>query len=240
MNLLRALALIATLILTACSGGGSSSPASDPVAADPADTTDPVITVDEDGNTQFDSTALGQQLDALALGELSDAETSGLLLMREEEKLARDVYSALYDIHGLNIFTNIASSEQTHTDAVKALLDRYELVDPVGDSGAGVFENTDLQSLYDYLTALGSSSLLDALYVGAQIEELDIADIESLKAELVENDDIILVYDNLLKGSRNHLRSFHRQIESNGGSYTPQHINQEQYDDIVNSDMERG
>ena len=73
MNLLRALALIATFTLVACSGGGSSSPASDPVATDPTDTTDPVVTVDEDGNTQFDSTALGQQLVALALGELSDA-----------------------------------------------------------------------------------------------------------------------------------------------------------------------
>ncbi|MDG0979653.1 MAG: DUF2202 domain-containing protein, partial [Halieaceae bacterium] len=92
----------------------------------------------------------------------------------------------------------------------------------------------------DALVAQGTNSLLEALYVGAEIEELDIADIENLKLQVVDNDDIILVYDNLLKGSRNHLRSFHRQVESNGGSYTPSHITQEQYDEIVNSDMERG
>ena len=231
------LILSGAMLLTACGGGGSSTPAvTPPVATDP----DPVVTVDEDGNTSFDATTLAAQLEALPLGELTQEETDGLLLMREEEKLARDVYLALYDIHGLNIFNNISSSEQTHTDAVLALLERYSLADPVGENATGVFENVDLQQLHDALVAQGTNSLLEALYVGAEIEELDIADIENLKLQVVDNDDIILVYDNLLKGSRNHLRSFHRQIESNGGSYTPSHITQAQYDEIVNSDMERG
>lgn len=231
------LILSGAMFLTACGGGGSSAPVvTPPAATDPA----PVVTVDDDGNTSFDATTLAAQLDALPLGELTLEETDGLLLMREEEKLARDVYLALYDIHGLNIFNNISSSEQTHTEAVLTLLERYSLADPVGENTIGVFENVDLQQLHDALVAQGTNSLLEALYVGAEIEELDIADIENLKLQVVDNDDIILVNDNLLKGSRNHLRSFHRQVESNGGSYTPSHITQEQYDEIVNSDMERG
>mgnify|MGYP003589105545 CR=1 FL=1 len=45
---------------------------------------------------------------------LSDAEKKGLLLMREEEKLARDLYLALYDKWGTRAFSNIAQSEQHH------------------------------------------------------------------------------------------------------------------------------
>lgn len=229
--------IFAGMLLTACGGGGSSAPVvTPPAATDP----DPVVTVDADGNTSFDSTTLAAQLDAMSLGELNQEETDGLLLMREEEKLARDVYLALYEIHGLTIFNNISSSEQTHTDAVLALLDRYSLTDPVGENAIGMFENVDLQQLHDALVARGTNSLLDALFVGAEIEELDIADIENLKLQVLGNDDIVLVYDNLLKGSRNHLRSFYRQIESNGGTYTPTHISQTQFDEIVNGDMERG
>jgi len=57
--------------------------------------------------------------------QLSESEMQGLILMREEEKLARDVYTTLGEKWDLNIFINIAGSEQTHTDAVKYLLDRY-------------------------------------------------------------------------------------------------------------------
>ena len=231
----NALTLCCTLLLAACSGGGSGGLTE--AAVIPAD---PIITVAEDGNTQITADTLSTQLEALPLGTLSDAETAGLLLMREEEKLARDVYRALFDVHGTPIFNNIADSEQTHTDAVKALLDRYSLVDPVGEDVPGTFENAELQSLYTFLVGLGQATVLDALYVGAQVEELDIRDIESLKAEVVDNDDILLVYDNLLRGSRNHLRAFHRQIEAAGGVYLPQYLTDEAYNAIVTTGIERG
>lgn len=172
--------------------------------------------------------------------ELSELEETGLLLMREEEKLARDVYMQLYDEHNTNIFLSISESEQVHTDAVKTLLDNYLLADPVGENGVGEFTDIELQHLYDYLVDVGTSTLLDGLYVGARVEELDIYDIERLKAQVIGNEDIVLVYDNLLKGSRNHLRSFHRLIEQNFGFYEPIYITQEQYDEIVSHDMEKG
>jgi hypothetical protein len=70
---------------------------------------------------------------------LTKPEIDALLLMREEEKMARDVYLQLNDLWGLPIFQNIESSEQTHMDAVKTLLDRYGLQDPAAGRGEGEF-----------------------------------------------------------------------------------------------------
>ncbi len=56
---------------------------------------------------------------------------SDLIQLREEEKLARDVYLYLYTHWNQWIFSNIAKSEQQHMDAVKGLLDKYDIEDPV-------------------------------------------------------------------------------------------------------------
>lgn len=221
-----------SLLVSAC--GGSSSP----MSIEPEK--DAIVNVDESGNTQVDASSLASQLADLPMGELTDEEEAGLLLMREEEKLARDVYNKLFELHAKKIFENIANSEQTHTDAVKALLERYDLIDPVAEDVAGQFNNIDLQMIYDQLVALGTPSLLDALRVGATVEELDIFDIARLQEQLVNNDDIYLVYENLLKGSRNHLRSFYKQIQNENADYEPVYISQEEFDAIVNSEMERG
>lgn len=163
---------------------------------------------------------------------LSQEEETGLLKMREEEKLARDVYGQLYDIWGARIFLNIASSEQTHTDAVKILLDRYELEDPVQSDARGVYTDPHFTELYGELVRLGELSLEDALHVGATIEDLDIADLDQLIAQ-TDNQDILTVYSNLQRGSENHMRAFVRQLESRGGKYTPQYISQSQYEGMI-------
>lgn len=170
---------------------------------------------------------------------LNQNEIDGLLLMREEEKLARDVYTQLGSIWGMRIFTNIAASEQTHMDAMKFLLDRYAITDPVGDDTPGIFSDDTLQTLYDNLVAEGSQSLNAALQVGATIEDLDIADLETLKKQ-TDKEDIITTYDNLQKGSRNHLRAFNRQIVQQGETYEPQYISQTTFNAIISSDQERG
>jgi len=170
---------------------------------------------------------------------LTDEEIAGLKLMREEEKLARDVYMVLYNEWNLLIFNNIANSEQTHTDAVKILLDVHSIEDPVITDEPGVYANQELQTLYDDLVNQGSVSLLEALIVGATVEDLDIFDLNELIAQ-TENPDILLVYNNLIKGSRNHMRSFTEQIENNDGTYTAQFIEQTELDEIVSSSQERG
>ena len=197
----------------------------------------PANNSNENGNINIAN--LQAQINSLPMESLSTSELASLTFMREEEKLARDVYITLYNKWGVNIFTNISSSEQTHMDAVLLLLNKYSLTDPVGSNAVAVFNNATLQNLYNQLVAQGNSSVLDAYKVGATIEDLDIFD---LKNALLNNDnqDIKLVYDMLTKGSRNHMRSFYKNILNTGGSYTPQYITQAEFDAIINSAMETG
>lgn len=167
-------------------------------------------------------------------GSLSDAESAALLYMREEEKLAHDVYTSMYTVWGLPLFQNIAASELTHTHAVKTLLDRYGLDDPASTE-AGIFTNPDLQALYTDLVARGSVSLVEALKVGAAIEEIDILDLELRLAE-TDQLDIQQVFTNLRRGSYNHLNAFVRLYQSQTGqAYQPQYMDNAAYQAILQS-----
>lgn len=190
-------------------------------------------------NRNINAANLQAQITSLPTEPLNSAELTSLSFMREEEKLARDVYITLYNKWGVNIFTNISNSEQTHMDAILMLLSKYSLADPVSNNAVGVFNNVTLQNLYNQLVAQGNISVLDAYKVGATIEDLDIFD---LKNALLNNDnqDIKLVYDMLTKRSRNHIRSFYKNILSVGGSYSPQYITQAEFDAIINTAMETG
>jgi hypothetical protein len=90
---------------------------------------------------------------------VSNQEIEDLVYMREEEKLAHDVYIFLYSRWELPIFSNIAASELTHTNAVLSLLERYGIDDPAKDLQPGEFKNQDLQTLYNQLITTGSKSL---------------------------------------------------------------------------------
>lgn len=170
---------------------------------------------------------------AAVVSPLSPAEAASLSFMREEEKLAHDVYVTLYNQWGVQVFTNIAASEQTHTDAIATLLARYGLSDPTVGNALGEFTDPALQALYDQLVAQGSLSLADALKVGAAIEEIDILDLEERIAETTHAD-IKLAYSNLMAGSENHLRAFVSTLErQTGESYTPQYMDQADYDAII-------
>jgi hypothetical protein len=198
-----------------------------------------VARVDEQGMARIDTDARRNTLSQTPAGELSDVEAEGILFMREEEKLARDVYLTLYDQWEMKVFSNIAKSESTHMDAVKTLIDRYSLEDPVEGREIGEFANEELQSLYDQLVEQGSQSLEDALRVGAAIEEIDILDLQAYVAQ-TDKADIQIVYENLERGSRNHLRAFVSVLERQGVSYEPSYLSPEQFEEIVNSDTERG
>ncbi|HPI11563.1 MAG TPA: DUF2202 domain-containing protein [Catalimonadaceae bacterium] len=179
------------------------------------------------------------QINAYPKEPLSGDETASLLMMREEEKLAHDVYMALGNKWGTNIYSNIASSEQSHTNAVLTLIQKYNLTDPVGSNPAGVFRDSTLQTLYNQLVAKGSLTALDGFKIGATIEDLDIYDLNNWSSK-TDNQDIRFVYQNLTKGSRNHLRSFYSQITGSGGSYTAQYLTQSELEAIINSPKETG
>lgn len=180
-----------------------------------------------------------QTFDSLPLEQINEDELAALVLMREEEFLARDVYQALYTRWNLPIFNNISKSEQQHTDAVKMLLDRYGLEDFAANHQPGVFEHAELQQLYAALTEKGFLSATEGLRVGATIEDLDINDLLNLTTK-VDNADIRWVFGNLTKGSRNHLRSFVGQLRSRGEEYTPQFITLSLFDDIMATPHETG
>jgi hypothetical protein len=180
------------------------------------------------------TTACNEDRDEDEIVPLTEQEKTDLRFLREEEKLARDVYVYSYNKYGLSIFNNISDSEQSHMNSVLNLLNKYGLTDPVINNPYGVFSNSELQTLYNELTVKSDSSLNKALEVGANIEDLDINDIDIFKTHTT-NIDLINVYDNLSCGSRNHLRSFVGQLES----YTPVYISQTEYNAIINSSNEQ-
>ncbi|MGB7552008.1 MAG: DUF2202 domain-containing protein [Chromatiaceae bacterium] len=169
---------------------------------------------------------------------LSADEAATLTFMREEEKMARDVYLNMAARWALPPFANIANSEQQHMDAIKAKLDKYGLPDPAKPE-IGAFKNAEIQALYDELMDRGETSYLEALWVGGLIEEVDIEDIDNAIAA-TSHADLAQVYGNLLRGSRNHLRAFASAIERQGEVYKAQHLDQETVDAIIDSPMERG
>lgn len=195
----------------------------------------------QQGKDKSDSLApcITDCLMSLPYEDISPEEEAHLILMREEEILAQEVYEYLYTLYSIPVFNNISKSENVHTLTIKVLLDKYGIDDPAAGHQTGIFQNQELQELYNTLTALGNQSFLDALIVGETIEDLDIYDLEAC-LEDVDNIDIELVFNNLCKGSRNHMRAFYGHLSNQGYTYVPQYISQEYYDDIVNSSWEIG
>ncbi len=153
--------------------------------------------------------------------ELTDVEEASILLMREEEKLARDVYLTLAPLWDCPVFTKIAAAEQRHMDAVGLLIAKYGLVDPVVDDTIGAFSTPEFTQLFTELTTSGAGSLFEALAVGVTIEEMDIEDLEQALDE-TDKADIEWVFGNLVRASSNHLRAFTRTIASGGTDCTLQ------------------
>lgn len=179
-----------------------------------------------------------------ALIPLLSDEKEDLLFMREEEKLARDIYLNMSDLWGLNVFSKIALSEQKHMQAMKILLDKYNLADPVADELVlGGFVNVDLQNDYAAFMVRGVISPDAALHVGAEIEEIDIIDLqEAINRTQSGHADIIETYESLMCGSRNHLRAFVRNINLQGEPYVPVYLVGELeviFNSIIDSSMER-
>ncbi|MCA9124484.1 MAG: DUF2202 domain-containing protein [Planctomycetaceae bacterium] len=177
------------------------------------------------GNQQFQSQGIanlqrgpgccgrqGQGIGGFTTGTLSSVESQGLTYMRQEEKLARDVYLTLGEQWNLPIFANIAKAESRHMAAIGGLLARYNLADPVAIDVRGQFTDQKFTKMYEDLVASGAQSLADALRVGIQIEELDIADLQA-DLNTARQQDIRNVYQNLLKGSQQHLRAFTAQLK---------------------------
>ncbi len=192
-----------------------------------------VLMVAENGTSTVNESALNVAVGQVALGTLSPVEEEGLLYMAEEEKLAGDVYQTLGSVWNLQVFDNIGQAERTHESAVVVLINRYGLDDPTTKE-VGRFNNATLQRTYDELVSRGRTSLEDALKVGAEVEEIDIIDLEE-RINQTDREDIRIVYENLMRGSENHLRAFVSNLNRRGYEYAPVHLSKEEYDNITNS-----
>jgi hypothetical protein len=190
-------------------------------------------------STTADTVGVQGQGEQAGQGGLSQLELQHLLYMREEEKMARDVYTLLAQQWRMAIFVSISRSEQRHTDQMTGLLARYGIPDPVAGMGYGKFQDPRIVKLYQDLMARGMRSRADALGVGGMIEEVDIHDLDQA-IEVTSQPDILRVYQNIQRGSRNHLRSFAHSIEAMGSLYRAQHLPGPTVMEIITGPMETG
>ena len=171
------------------------------------------------------------EMEALA-ATLTEVEVADLRYMREEEKLAHDLYLSFFNAWGSPIFEKINTSESKHMAAVLRAINRYGLDDPAAGNPIGVFTNKEIQQLYSDLFLAGSQSLNEALSAGALVEEKDILDLGQAIAA-TDQQDLEKMYGNLMRGSGSHLRAFVRNLAKRGVAYEPQILTQEDFDSII-------
>lgn len=159
------------------------------------------------GSRSAMGTATHAALSALPSGELTDAQTAALASMAEEEKLAHDLYAAFADTYSVRTFSRIAAAETRHLDAVRLLMDRYDVTDPTAGKAAGEFTAESIQEAYDTQLRSGSASLDAAYAVGVAVETADIDALEAASAGLTAPD-VVQVYTTMLAASERHLAAF--------------------------------
>lgn len=149
--------------------------------------------------------------DTESVGLSSDELTEKqLLYLIEEEKMAHDVYTVMFEKYGARVFGNILKSESTHQERVLTLLEARSIADP-RSSEIGVFVDSDLQKFYNDLIAQGMQNETEAYKAGVLIEETDIADLSNQLATTTQQD-VVDTLEDLRSASENHLRAFNKQL----------------------------
>ncbi len=180
---------------------------------------------------------LVQYIKSLPVESISAAERAELIKMRQEEKLARDIYQVFFFVYQQPIFNNIAKAEQSHMNLVKMMLDKYKIPDPITSNAWGVYQDPAFNKLFVQLAGIGLASRTHALAVGAYIEDLDIDDLNKA-IKLTNNRDMNTIWQNLNRGSRNHMRSFYGQLTKLGLYYPGVLLPASEIQKIVTSPME--
>lgn len=184
-------------------------------------------------------------------------EQTHLVFICEEEKLARDVYRVLARrFPEIDVFADMQESQQHNHCAVLELLRKYRVSIPRVNDNVGVFSwgiyGRYFTEKYLVLTNQGSISPLNALYVGAFMEELNIQEITRCPKVVIDvsngigeisacgmrytdNPDVLRVYGMLLEESRRHLRELASAIEeqTGDGKYQAQVLQQKEVDEIL-------
>jgi len=151
--------------------------------------------------------------------ESSNMIKNSLAYMYDEERLAKEVYLAIYAKQPVSQLSKIASkAEVRHIDAVKDLAQRYGVATPYQQ--AGQYATAHIQSLYNELYAKGIRSKKDALEVGCIVEVVDVNDLNNYinEAQRANAQDVVQTYNFLRKGSYNHYWAFDRGLKQIGVS----------------------
>lgn len=145
---------------------------------------------------------------APAQATASDTLAEDLTFMREEERMARDLYLAFAEKYGDDTaFARIAKSEQRHFDATGRMLENFGLEDPSDGLEAGTYADDELTALYEELLEQGMASLEDAYDAAIAVEEADIADLTAA-IERTTDDAATRLFENLKRGSEQHLAAY--------------------------------
>lgn len=166
--------------------------------------------------------------------QLTDAEINSIMSLREEEKVAYDVYTFMFEKYESKVFKNIAENEKDHMDKIKELIIQFNLNDPLSgiSDQKGVFNNKKMQALYDEMIMAGNYGLLDALRAAARFEETDIIDLRN-DLSAASDQTVVNTYINLESSSQDHLRALVKVIKEEGISYKPSYLSKEDFDKIM-------
>ncbi len=166
--------------------------------------------------------------------QITETEAGDLQLLREEEKLARDLFRDWSDRSEL--FGAVAHSKQLHFEIVGALLQRHQVTDrTLGGEGLYVFPQ--LQTLHQELLARGGSTELEALAAGAELHERDLVGLEEA-AGRSQLEDVRASLAEIQRGARNHLRGCVEELALQGVDYAPRLLSPEAFAAIINSPRE--
>lgn len=157
---------------------------------------------------------------------LGAAARQALLFQIDEERMAGELYTAFGAKWGLPPFANIPKSEARHESVLRQLATRAGLALPT--AVAGKFDDAEVQRRYHELLALGLASADSALRAGAYVEEVDIADLDTLIAT-TDNAALKSTARALRTASGHHLNAFVGLLAARGITYVPQVLNAADY-----------
>lgn len=171
----------------------------------------------------------------------SEVDEKLLCKMYEEEKMSYDLYTEYYNRWGLEVFNNVRESELIHTQRISELIEKHCVSQEkfVYNNLPGVYNNKEVQKLYDEYTVKGCISDISALMTAALMEETDIYELRS-RMSLFTDDYVIRVLTQLEKASQNHLIAFVKDLKKSGVEYTPKVLSKKDYDSIINFNKEKG
>ena len=169
--------------------------------------------------------------------DISAVEETALLKVWQVQKLSRDLYQSFNEAWSSQIYENMSSDSQYHMDFVHILLGKFGI--PVPQDLAGIFTDQEIQNLFDLMLNAGNGSAVEALRMGAAAEDMIIDELQTLLVQ-TDNHEILIIYQNLLKSARNHLRLFVNELAQIGINYDPQYISGDDFLAIIATPTETG